>query len=157
MKSIAIAALAAICFCAGCALPVQKIPTPQQLVTDFCPIVNADLAVIAASPLLSPAQQQVLNGVPGDATKPGIIAMNKAVCAAGSQIDVADLQKFNATAFPALIGLVGALPMLPNQPEIMLGLILAQPILTQVINSLPVPASPAVPASGASAPVAASA
>jgi hypothetical protein len=155
MRAIAIAAMAAICLLAGCTLfQNQKIPTPQQLVTDVCPVVNADLKMLAASSLLNTAQQQVLNGVPGDATKPGIIAMNAAVCAAGAQINVADLQTFNETAFPALIGLVSALPMLPDQPEIMLGLILAQPILTQIINSLPVPTAPVTPAS---APVPASA
>jgi hypothetical protein len=82
---------------------------------------------IAASPLLSAAQQQLLNGVPGSASQPGIIAINSAVCAAGGQINVTDLQTLNDTAFPALIGLVGALPMLPNQPAILLGLTLAQP------------------------------
>ncbi|MGB8422166.1 hypothetical protein [Paraburkholderia sp.] len=158
MKAIAIAAMAALCLLAGCSLfQNQKIPTPQQLVTDFCPVVNADLKVIAASPLLNQSQQQLLNGTPGDPTKPGIIAINAAVCSAGGQINVTDLQTLNATAFPALIGLVSALPMLPNQPEIMIGLILAQPILTQVINSLPGQTTPAVPASGASAPIAASA
>jgi hypothetical protein len=104
-----------------------------------------------------PAQQQVLNGVPNDPTKPGIIAMNAAVCAAGGQINVTDLQTLAATGFPALLGLVEALPMLPNQPDIVFGLILAQPILTQIVNQLTNPAAPAAPASGASAPVPASA
>lgn len=155
MKAIAIAAMAALCLLVACSLfQNQKIPTPQQLVTDFCPVVNADLKLIAASPLLNASQQQVLNGVPGDATKPGVIAMNAAVCAAGGQINVTDLQTLNATGFPALIDLVTALPMLPNQSEILLGLFVAQPILTQIINSLPVPTAPATPAS---APVPASA
>jgi hypothetical protein len=158
MKAIAIAALAAICLLAGCTLfQSGKIPTPQQLVTDFCPVVNADLKLLGASTLLTPAQQQVLNGVPNDPTKPGIIAMNAAVCAAGGQINVTDLQTLAATGFPALLGLVEALPMLPNQPDIVFGLILAQPILTQIVNQLTNPAAPAAPASGASAPVPASA
>jgi hypothetical protein len=158
MKSFCIAASAAICVCfAGCAAPGTApkitIPTPQQLVTDFCPVVNADLKMLAVSPLLNASQQLLLNGTPSDPSKPGIIAMNNAVCAAGGQINVADLQQFNATAFPALIGLVAALPMIPDQPAILLGLTVAQPILTQIINSLPV----AAPAAPASAPVASSA
>jgi hypothetical protein len=158
MKMLRIAAGLALAACfvvfAGCSnAPIKLIP-PQQLVTVFCPVVNADLKLLAASPLLSASQQQALNGVPGDPTHPGIIAINAAVCAAGGQIDVADLQRLNDTAFPALIGLVSALPMLPNQPAILLGLTLAQPILAQVMAQLPQATSPAA---GASAPAAASA
>jgi hypothetical protein len=140
------------CSTAGTA---PKIPTPQQLVTDFCPVVNADLKVLSTSPLLNASQQQLLNGVPGDPTKPGIIAINNAVCAAGGQINVTDLQTLNNTAFPALIGLVSALPMIPNQPAILIGLTLAQPILNQIVAQV-MPAAPASAPSAASAPVAAS-
>ncbi|MGG1948959.1 hypothetical protein AB1286_29835 [Trinickia sp. NRRL B-1857] len=156
MKMLRIAAGVALAACfalfAGCATngPVKLIP-PKQLVTDFCPIVNADLKVLAASPLLNATQQQLLNGIPGDVAHPGIIAINKAVCAAGATIDATDLQTLNNTAFPALIGLVSALPMLPNQPAILLGLTLAQPILNQVAAQI-LPTEPAA----ASAPVAAS-
>lgn len=135
--------LSALFALAGCATnaPVKLIP-PAQLVKDFCPIVNADLKLLAASPLLSASQQQALNGVPGDPTRPGIIAVNNAVCAAGGAIDATDIQTLNDTAFPALIGLVSALPMLPNQPAILLGLTLAQPILNQIAAQV-LPASPA--------------
>ena len=161
MKSFRIAALAAICVCfAGCGTtgtaPKITIPTPQQLVTDFCPVVNADLKMLSSSPLLNASQQQMLNGVPNDSSKPGIIAINNSVCAAGGQINVTDIQQLNATAFPALIGLVAALPMIPDQPAILAGLMLAEPILTQIINSLP-QATPAAPASAPAAPIAASA
>jgi len=140
----------------ACASPGSpSIPTPQQLVTDFCPTVNADLKVLSTSPLLNASQQQLLNGVPGDSTKPGIIAINNAVCAAGGQINVTDLQTLNNTAFPALIGLVSALPMIPNQPAILIGLTLAQPILNQIVAQV-MPAAPASGAVAASAPVAAS-
>ncbi|MFM0357952.1 hypothetical protein PQR12_31055 [Paraburkholderia nemoris] len=150
------AGIAASIAFAGCALPGSPaIPTPQQLVTDFCPTVNADLKLLAVSPLLNASQQQLLNGVPGDATRPGIIAINNAVCAAGGQINVTDLQTLNNTAFPALIGLVGALPMLPNQPAILLGLTLAQPILNQIVAQV-MPAAPASSVVPTSAPSAAS-
>lgn len=142
----------------GCANAPLKLIPPQQLVRDFCPVVNADLAVLSSSPLLTPAQQQLLNGVPGDATKPGIIALNKAVCTAGGTINVTDLQTLNNTAFPALIGLVGALPMLPNQPAILIGLTLAQPILNQIVAQvMPAAPAPASTPAATSAPVAASA
>jgi len=135
MKSIFIAALAAVCVAfAGCTSAPVSIPTPQQLVTDFCPIVNADLAVLSVSPLLTASQQSLLTNT--------IIPDNKAVCAAGAVINVASLQTLQATAFPALITLVGSLPDLPNQPAILLGLTLAQPILTQIINALPVTTAP---------------
>jgi hypothetical protein len=118
----------------GCANgPVKLIP-PAQLVKDFCPIVNADLAVLDASPLLTATQKALLDG------PSGIIAVNKAVCAAGGTIDATDIQTLNNTAFPALIGLVSALPMLPNQPAILLGLTLAQPILNQIAAQVLPPA-----------------
>jgi hypothetical protein len=147
MKKI-IAAIAAVFACllfAGCTSAPLTVPTPQQLVTDFCPVVNADLKLLAASPLLNAAQQKVLNGTPGDASNPGIINMNAAVCAAGAVINVTSLQTLNVTAFPALITLVSGLPNLPNQPAILFGLTLAQPILTQIINALPVATVPAAP------------
>ncbi|MGN6589314.1 MAG: hypothetical protein ACTHKE_03380 [Sphingomicrobium sp.] len=136
MKMLRIAAGLALAACfamiAGCSnAPVKLIP-PQQLATAFCPVVNADLDVLSKSLLLTADQRELLNGVPGDPARPGIIAVNKAVCAAGGQIDVSDLKKLNETAFPALITLVSALPALPNQPAILLGLTLAQPILAQV-------------------------
>jgi len=147
MNMLRIAAGLALSACfvlfAGCAnAPVKLIP-PAQLVKDFCPIVNADLAVLDASPLLT-AQQKVLLDGPN-----GVIAVNKAVCAAGSTINATDIQTLNDTAFPALIGLVSALPMLPNQPAILLGLTLAQPILNQIAAQV-LPAAP----DAASAPAA---
>jgi len=159
--------VASVAFIAGCATngaisPPKLIVTPQQLVTDFCPVVNADLKAIAAAPLLNASQKLLLNGDPADPTNPGIIAINASVCAAGGMIDVTNLEKLNSTAFPALITLVGALPMLPNQPAILFGLTLAQPILNQILAAVQAQqagaaASAAAAASGASAPAPASA
>ncbi|WP_321896067.1 hypothetical protein [Paraburkholderia heleia] len=160
------AGVVASIFFAGCAtnganaLPMLVV-TPQKLVTDFCPVVNADLKAIAASPLLNASQKLLLTGDPSDPTKPGIIAINASVCSAGGIIDVTNLQTLNNTAFPALITLVGALPMLPNQPAILIGLMLAQPILNQVLQTVQAQQSAAAVAAStpaaASAPVAASA
>jgi|ERR1700744_1176863 len=136
--------LSAICACGmvACASTgvSQSIPTPQQLLTDFCPIVNADLKVLSESPLLSSQQQSVVAN---------IASINSNVCAAGAQIDVSDLQSLDQTAFPALIALVSAIPGLPDQQAILLGLTLAQPILAQVAQS--VAAQAAVPAAASSA------
>ena len=148
MKMLRVAAGFALAACfamfAGCAnAPVKLIP-PAQLVQDFCPVVNADLAVLDASPLLTAPQKALLDG------PNGIIAVNKAVCAAGATIDATDLQTLNNTAFPALISLVSALPMLPNQPAILLGLTLAQPILNQVAAQL-LPAAPTATSTPAAA------
>lgn len=132
-KLIALTFIAGAAALAGCAnAPVKLIP-PQQLVADFCPVVNADLNVLAKSPLLLPAQQEKLAG---------IATVNQAVCAAGSTIDITDLQKLNETAFPALIELVTSIPAIPNQPEILLGLTLAQPILAQVVAQMATAAAP---------------
>jgi hypothetical protein len=145
MKMLRTAAGIALAACfvvlSGCATngaPKLIVP-PAQLLNDFCPVVNADLKVLSGSPLLLPAQQELVSKV---------LTVNTSVCAAGSQIDSADLQTLNATLFPALVELVGSLPLLPNQPAIMLGLTLAQPILAQVVQ--------AVEAQKAAAPVAAS-
>ena len=97
------------------------------------------MTILSASTVLNADQKAVLNDT--------IIPGNQAVCAAGSAISVADLQSFNATVFPALIGLVSAVPAIPNQGDILLALVLAQPILTAVVNAIPVPVTPD-PASG---------
>lgn len=146
MKMLRIAAgfSLAACFamlvgCASTGAAPKLIVPPQQLLTDFCPVVNADLKVLSTSPLLAPAQQALVAKV---------LTVNTSVCSAGAQVNAADLQSLNDTLFPALIQLVGSLPMLPNQPAIMLGLTLAQPVLAQVVQ--------AVEAQKAAAPVAAS-
>lgn len=132
------ACFAVLTACASSGAPKLIVP-PAQLLADFCPVVNADLKVLSASPLLT-ADQQALVG--------HVLTVNTSVCAAGGQIDAADLNTLNATLFPALVELVGSLPLLPNQPAILLGLTLAQPILAQVVQ--------AVEAQKAEAPAAAS-
>lgn len=153
MKSLIIAALAAVCVAfAGCATTATPIalPSPQQLAAQLCPVVNADLTALSTSTLLNSTQQAALINT--------IIPANMAVCAAGATLDVASLTTFNNTAFPALIDLVKGLPTLKDQPTILLALQLAQPLVTQVVNAAVAAAT--VPASSvpvASAPVAASA
>lgn len=126
--------------CASSGAPKLIVP-PQQLLADFCPVVNADLKVLASSPLLTAAQRDTVSSIE---------ATNTEVCSAGAQIDLASLHALNATAFPALLELVSSIPGIPDQPAIMLGLTLAQPILAQVVQSIGAASEPAAPASAAS-------
>jgi len=126
-----------------------SIPTPAQLATNVCPIVQADLtelqSINATTPILSAAQASTLANV--------IIPGNAAVCAAGATVNVTDLQTFNTTVFPAIIGLVNA-STLPaaTKLEIGGGLTLVQPILAAIVNGMPAATS----SIASSAPVAAS-
>lgn len=136
-------------FFAGC----NSLPTVQQQFQTGCTIVNGDLAILATSPLLTSAQQQLLTGIPGDASHPGIIAANKAICAAGGQINVANLKEFHDSLLPAAITIAQAIPALPNQQAIVLGLQTFGPMVQALIDQI---ITAATPSSGASAPVAAS-
>lgn len=138
-----VTSIALLSGCASTGSAPQMIVQPQQLIAGFCPVVNADLKVLGASTLLNADQQALVAKV---------LTVNTAVCAAGSSVDFADLQTLNATLFPALITLVASVPTLPNQPTILLGLELAQPILSQVVATIQ--AQQAVPAGAASTPLA---
>jgi len=108
-------------------VPIPVIP-PAQLAQQICPIVKADLDVLTSAvglALLSPAQQSTV------ATS--IQPKFNAACSAAAAVDLADLQSFNADAFPALIAIVAAVPAIPNQPAVLLGLQLAQPIVQAVV------------------------
>jgi hypothetical protein len=117
---------------------------PAQLAQQVCPIVKADLDVLTSAvglALLSPAQQSTV--------VTSIQPKFAAACSTAAAVDLADLQSFNADAFPALIAIVAAIPAIPNQPAVLLGLQLAQPIVQAVVTN-------AVAASKASAAAAAS-
>jgi len=146
----ALAAGVAVLALAGCAnSPVKFAPVsipvipPQQLALQICPLVKADLDILAGSPLVSQAQKDKLASI-----KP----LNDAVCAAGATVDLTNLQAFNDSAFPAVISLVSAAPV-PNQPAILLALQLAQPIVKQIVADA-IAASKAAPAVAASTPLA---
>ncbi|MBN3848600.1 hypothetical protein G3N58_17480 [Paraburkholderia sp. Ac-20342] len=134
MKSKLAAVLAGLVACvafAGCASTGSQphlVIQPQQLITDFCPSVNAQLKLLtqpAAAALLNPTQQALVEQ---------ILTVNTAVCTANGEIDANDLQTLNATLFPALITLVASIPAIPNQPAILIGLMAAQPVLSQVLT-----------------------
>jgi hypothetical protein len=154
MKSKLAAVLAGLVACvafAGCASTGSQshlVIQPQQLVADFCPSVNAQLKLLtqpAAAALLNADQQALVSQ---------ILTVNTAVCAANGEIDANDLQTLNATLFPALITLVASIPAIPNQPAILIGLMAAQPVLSQVLTLI---AQQQAAQAGASSPAPASA
>lgn len=146
MLLLAAGIAASIVIVSGC----KSLPTLQEQFTQACPIVNADLKIIAASPLLTPAQQQVLNGVPGDPTKPGVIAANEAICAAGAQLNATNLRTIHDSLLPMAITIVQAVPALPEQQVVLLALQTFGPLVQGMIDQLITAVTPA------SAPVAAS-
>jgi hypothetical protein len=132
--------------CSTVQLKPVSIPVipPAQLAQQVCPIVKADLDVLTSAvglAILSPAQQSTV--------VTSIQPKFNAACSAAAAVDLADLQSFNADAFPALIAIVAAVPAIPNQPAVLLGLQLAQPIVQAVVTN-------AAAASKASAAAAAS-
>ncbi len=140
--------VASVALVAGC----KSLPTLQEQFTQACPIVNADLKIIAASPLLTPAQQQLLSGVPGDAAKPGIIASNEAICTAGAQLNVTDLRTIHDSLLPMAITIVQAVPALPQQQVVLLALQtfgpLVQGMIDQLITATTAPVAASTPLAG---------
>ena len=130
-----------------------SLPTAQKAFTDLCPTVNAELAVFAASPLLPVASQEML--------KTQVIPANQAICSAGGQLNLANLKAFHDSLLPAAILIVQAVPAIPNQPLVLIGLQTMGPLVQQLIDQVgaivtaPQPAAPAsAPAVAAPAPVA---
>ena len=79
-----------------------------------------------------------------------------AVCNSGASLDVTSLQTLNNTVLPALIDIVGAVPSIPHQPEILAGLTLAEVALVPIVNQA-IAASQAAPSSAPSSSPAVSA
>lgn len=155
--SLVFAILTGLCIAACSSLPIP-LPTLAQQFQAGCTVVNGDLTFLSTSPLLTPAQKELIVGVPGDATKPGILPTNLAICKAGGQLNVADLRTVHDSLLPMAITIVEAIPAVPNQQLVLLGLQTFGPLVQAQIDLLitavtPAPAS-AVPA--ASAPVPAS-
>jgi hypothetical protein len=145
MKKLCLAAglVAAVAF-AAC----SSLPTVQQQFQTGCTIVNGDLAILGASPLLNAGQQAVINKT--------VLPANQAICKAGAQLNVADLKAFHDSLLPAAIMIVQAVPTLPNQPAILLGLSTFGPMVQALIDQLITATTAASSTVAASAPVAAS-
>jgi len=105
-------------------------PTPsqvQQIVTSFCPTVNADLQVLSTSPAVSPPLQAQFKT---------ILSINQEVCAAGSGVTITNLQTLNTQVVQAAIAVLLLNPEIPNQPAILLALQLGAPLIQQAITQL---------------------
>lgn len=127
---------------AGC----KSAPTFQLTFEQACPIVNADLAFIGASPLLTADQQ--------DTIKNKVLPANQALCAAGGKLDVTSLKKFHDSLLPIAIDVVKAAPALPDQQIMLIALQAFGPLVQQLIDQVivTVAPAPASDASGASVP-----
>jgi hypothetical protein len=135
MLLLAAGAVASIAILAGC----NSLPTVQQQFQTGCTIVNGDLAIIAQSPLLNANQQAIISKT--------VLPANEAICKAGGQLNVADLKAFHDSLLPAAITIVQAVPALPNQPAILLGLATFGPMVQAIIDQLITTAAPAATAS----------
>jgi hypothetical protein len=142
-----VAGIALLAAFAGCTT-APALPSLQQQFVQMCPVVNADLAVLAASPSLTVAQQDTL--------KTQVIPANQLICSSGAALNVTNLKAFHDSLLPVAIGIVQATPAIPNQPLVLLALQLFGPVVQGLIdqaitNVAPtVPATPAAPASAAS-------
>ncbi|HEY1998789.1 hypothetical protein [Paraburkholderia sp.] len=133
--------VASVLLFAGC----SSLPTLQQQFTQACPIVTADLTTLSTSPLIGSTDQTALAKA---------AAANKAICAAGGQLNVTDLKAFHDSLLPAAIAVVNGNPLIPDQTAILLVLNTFGPIVQQMVDQIITAATAsAVPAS---APAAAS-
>lgn len=116
---------------------LPSLPTVQEQFQTGCTIVNGDLAILATSPLLTPDQQATITKT--------ILPANQALCKAGATLNVADLQAFHDSLLPAAIAIVQAVPAIPNQPAVLLGLQtfgpMVQALIDQMLRAAPVGAS----------------
>ena len=119
----------------GCA-NAPALPSLQQQFVQMCPVVNADLAVLAASPSLTVSQQ--------DSIKQVLVA-NQLICSTGAQLNVTSLRAFHDSLLPVAVAVVQATPAIPNQPLVLLGLQLFGPVVQGLIDQAITVATPAAP------------
>lgn len=135
--------------CTSTGAPIISLPSLQQQFTQACPIVTADLTTLSTSTLIGSADQAALAKA---------AAANKALCAAGGQLNVTDLKAFHDSLLPVAIAVVNGNPLIPNQTAILLVLNTFGPIVQQMVDQIIVAAAPAASTTvAASAPAAASA
>ncbi|HDR8980731.1 TPA: hypothetical protein QDA90_004330 [Burkholderia vietnamiensis] len=122
----------------------NSLPSIQQQFQTGCTIVNGDLAILATSPLLSADQQATISKT--------ILPANQAICKAGAQLNVADLKAFHDSLLPAAITIVQAVPALPQQQAVLLGLQtfgpMVQALIDQILTTM-APAAASTPLAGA--------
>lgn len=119
--------------CAGgpkpLSLPTLSTAQLQQLTVQVCTALKTDLVLLegpTGTALLTPSAMTKVTTAIG----PTITA----VCNSGAAVDVSSLQTLNNTVLPALIDVVAAVPSIPDQPEILAGLTLAQVALMPIVN-----------------------
>ncbi|MGS1028870.1 hypothetical protein [Burkholderia glumae] len=122
----------------------NSLTTVQQQFQTGCTIVNGDLAILSTSPFLNADQQATISKT--------ILPANQAICEAGAQLNVADLKAFHDTLLPAAITIVQAVPALPQQQAVLLGLQTFGPMVQALIDqilSTAAPAAASTPLAGA--------
>ncbi len=122
----------------------NSLPTVQQQFQTGCTIVNGDLDILATSPFLNADQQATISKM--------ILPANQAICKSGAQLNVADLKAFHDTLLPAAITIVQAVPALPQQQAVLLGLQTFGPMVQALIDqilSTATPAAASTPLAGA--------
>lgn len=117
----------------------NSLPTVQQQFQTGCMIVNGDLAILATSPLLSADQQATISKT--------ILPANQAICKAGAQLNIADLKAFHDSLLPAAITIVQAVPALPQQQAVLLGLQTFGPMVQALIDQILTTTAPSAAAS----------
>jgi hypothetical protein len=128
---------------AGCA-NAPALPSLQQQFVQMCPVVNADLAVLAASPTLTVNQQ--------DSIKQVLVA-NQLICSTGAQLNVTSLRAFHDSLLPVAVAVVQATPAIPNQPLVLLALQLFGPVVQGLVDQAITVATPAAASASAAASV----
>src|SRR5574337_292380 len=157
-KLLSTASLLLVALLTGCSTGSQPVAPAvvlnpasiQQIAATFCPLVNADLQVLAASPAVQPTLQRQFAQ---------LLQVNQVACAAGASMTLTNLQTINTGVVQAATALLLANPTLPNQPAILLALQLGAPLLNQAIAyaqaqtaAAPATAAVSAPASSASTP-----
>lgn len=129
MKRIALilcALLISACTATGGFAPASPAQV-QQIVSSFCPTVNADLQVLSTSPTVAPPLQAQFKSM---------LAINQEICSAGAGLSITNLQTLNTQVVQAAIAVLLLNPEIPNQPAILLGLQLGAPLIQQAITQM---------------------
>lgn len=99
----------------------------QQIVTSFCPTVNADLQVLSTSPAVNPTLQAQFKT---------FLSINQQICAAGTGVTIENLQALNTQVVQAAIAVLLLNPEIPNQQAMLIALQLGAPLIQQAITQM---------------------
>lgn len=123
----------------------QSAPTYQQAFQAGCTVVNGDLDAVIQSTFVNDEQKKTL----GD-----LLTANKAVCSAGGQLNLTSLKAVHDSLLPMAITIVEAIPALPQQQAVLLGLRTFGPLVQMQIDMLITAVTPASAPAAASTPLA---